>query len=310
MVKFKTPDEIEARRAFIAGADKDGIIQQQDDIFSFSGLKKLSNEELIDRLEQVDNQATLIKWRILWALRQRFASDKLFGQYIAELKSTRAICAGRHQEINRALHAGRFCEKHRITNLGSVGLLQSAVYALSRPANEAIADEVYKQIKHKNIPVKDVERYIEQAKAVSTIDQPENLEPMPYEGGAGADVDPSYQARKTEPEIAQSAASLSVQIIEGSANRGDKASCVSPNANPLPEGAGAQYQFINNHQRRMAILETLPELVENEISDEEMLEELKAFCLQFKRPSLKIIPVIKLLMKQLAEDQYSNSKPT
>src|SRR5659263_102007 len=117
MVKFKTPEEIEARRAFIAGADKDGIIQQQESIWSFSDLKKLSNDELINRLEQIDNQAMLMRWRILWVLRQRFPSDRLFGQYIAELRATRAICAGSHQDVNRALHAGRFCERHQITDL-------------------------------------------------------------------------------------------------------------------------------------------------------------------------------------------------
>jgi hypothetical protein len=287
MVKFKTPDEIEARRAFIAGADKDGIIQQQEDIWSFSDLKKLTNDELIDRLEQVDNQATLIKWRILWALRQRFPSDKLFGQYIADLKATRAICAGSHQEINRALHAGRFCEKHRITSLSSAGLLQSAVYALSRPANETIADDIYKQIKNKNVPVKDVERYIEQAKAVLTIEQPENPEQMPYENGIETDdTSPTYENRKAiQPEMAESATPLSVQIIvDGSEN--------VQNA---------------NHQRRMEILATLPSLEENEICNEEILEELKTLCLQFRKPSLKIIPIIKLLIKQLTDDLYRKS---
>lgn len=283
MAKFKTPDEIEARRAFIAGADKDGIIKQPEDIWAFSDLKQLTNDELIDRLEQVDNQATLIKWRILWALRQRFPSDKLFGQYIADLKATRAICAGSHQEINRALHAGRFCEKYQITNLSSAGLLQSAVYALSRPSNDSITDQVYKQIKNKNVPVKDVERYIEQAKAVLTIDQPKKPEQMPYENGIEIDstISTSEDKQSSQPEIAEALAPLSLQISDSAANVMD-----------------------SNHQRRMAIMATLPPLQENELTNEEMLDELKTLCLQFMKPSLKLIPIIKLLIKELATDVY------
>ncbi|KJV05131.1 hypothetical protein [Methylocucumis oryzae] len=265
MVKFKTPNEMAARRAFIAGADKDGIIQQDSGVWSFSDLKNLTNDELIERLEQVDNQATLIKWRILWALRQRFPSDKLFGQYISDLKATRAICAGSHQEINRALHAGRFCEKYGIVNLSSVGLLQSSVYALSRPANETIADEVYKKIKNKNVPIKDVERYIEQAKAVLTIDeQSANPEQMPYENSLGID-----DGKKTQLEITESLIPLSSHIME--------------TAEKVPS---------YNHQRRMAILATLPPLSEDELSNEEILEELKTLCFQFMKPLSKIIQIL------------------
>jgi hypothetical protein len=282
MVKFKTPDEMEARRAFIAGADKDGILPQPADLWSFSDLKKLSNEELVDRWEQVDNQATLIKWRILWALRQRFPSDKLFGQYLADLKATRAICAGSHQEINRALHAGRFCEQYRITDLGSVGLLQSAVYALSRPSNGPITDQVYKQIKNKNVPVKDVERYIEQAKAVLTVDQPQKPEPMPYENNR--EITPAVTLQEDRqsppPELAEELNPLSLEMV-------DDAPAMAP-----------------SHQRRLALLAALPPLPETGLADEEIFDELKALCLQFKRPSLKLIPIIKLLIRELATDVY------
>jgi hypothetical protein len=272
MVKFKTPDEIEARRAFIAGADKDGIIQQQESIWSFSDLKKLSNDELIDRLEQVDNQAMLMRWRILWVLRQRFPSDRLFGQYIAELRATRAICAGSHQEVNRALHAGRFCERHQITDLNSTGLLQSAVYVLSRPANEYVADEVYKKIKNKNVQVKDVERYIEQAKAVLTIEQ-QPQQPV---------VEIDYERESTECQLISDEAvvPVNVQIVDSYAH--------------APE---------SNHQRRMAILATLPPL-DDGISNDEIIAEVRLLCSQFMSPVFKIIPLIKLFMNQLSAEKH------
>ena len=253
MVKFKTPEEMEARRAFINGADKDGIIQQQESMLLFSDLKKLKNDELLDRLEQVDNQATLIRWRILWELRQRFKSDKLFGQYIAELKATRAICAGSTQDINRALHAGRFCAQHRITNLNSVGLLQSAVYALSRPVNEPIADEVYQKIKNKNMPVKEVERFIEQAKAVLTIDESVEID------SNHSLTEATIEQINLEPETTELYIPVNKQVIDENIQ--------------------------SSHQQRMDIFSTLPPL-DNETSKDDILEEVKLILSFYERTEL------------------------
>lgn len=182
MVKFRTSEEMEARRAFIESADRENIIKHHEPILSFSDLKNLKNDELVDRLEEIEDQALIIKWRILWELRKRFKSDKLFGQYIAELKATRAICVGNStQDINRSIHAGKFCTQHNITNLLSVGLSQSSVYILSRPINESVANDVYIKIKNKNLPIKEVERFVEQAKAVSTIKQTNKINEIDYE---------------------------------------------------------------------------------------------------------------------------------
>jgi hypothetical protein len=290
MVKFKTPEEIEARRVFIAGADKDGIIQQQESIWSFSDLKKLSNDELINRMEQVDNQAILMRWRILWVLRQRFPSDRLFGQYIAELKATRANCAGSHQEINRALHAGRFCARHRITDLNSVGLLQSSIYVLSRPANEYVADEVYKKIKNKNVQVKDVERYVEQAKAVLTIEQ------QPQQP-----VEMDYERDSTELHFIQDTNNIAIKpdFIESIASLVERID-LQPEITKVDSYAHAPE---SNHQRRMAILATLPPL-DDEISNDEIIAEVRLLCSQFMSPVFKIIPLIKLFMNQLSAEKH------
>ncbi|POZ49583.1 hypothetical protein AADEFJLK_04649 [Methylovulum psychrotolerans] len=135
-------------------------------------MKDLDNEQLVDRLEQVDNQATIIRWMILWELRKRFSSDKLFGQYLAELKKSNAtitICDSSHQQIFREISAGRFCERNNVTNIASIGILKSAIYALSKPSNEDISDNIFQEIKNRNIPVNEVNRLIAQAKAI-TID--------------------------------------------------------------------------------------------------------------------------------------------
>ena len=179
----KPVKDTEARDAFIAEARKtDNPVQTS--LFSFDGLKKLSNDELIERIEQVETQALIIKWRIWWTIRQRFRRNVQFGDYVASLRENPnyAHIVDSQQQISRAINAGRFCEKHKITSLEQVGILQSSIYELSKPINEDVADKLYKQIKHKNLPNIEVQRLIAQAKAVETIEQPENnvVDLMPY----------------------------------------------------------------------------------------------------------------------------------
>lgn len=169
MKPFKTKQEIaELKREFVDGVGK-------SDVWSVSGLNQLSNEDLIKRLVQIDNQSTLMKWRILWILRQRYDSDTLFGQYIAELRSDPAqtLCLGNQMDIYRAWNAGKFCETYDINDLSEISISQTAIYELSRPANEAVSGDVFNAIRYKKVPVSDVKRMLEQAKAVSTIETQE-----------------------------------------------------------------------------------------------------------------------------------------
>lgn len=173
IAKFKTPQEIEDRNAFIAGAEaarKDSI-----DIWKASDLKKLTLEDLLDRLERVDNQATLLRWRIFAAIRAHFISDKLYGQYLAELRANPDYegLIGTQQDAHRCAQAGKFCDKHGINNLNDAGILKSAVYALSRPANADVADKIYKAIKRRSSSINEVERLIAQAKSLPGTVVPE-----------------------------------------------------------------------------------------------------------------------------------------
>jgi hypothetical protein len=262
------------RDSFIAEARKND--PQTESIWSLDNLNKLSNDALIDRLEQVENQSMLIKWRILWTLRQRFPSDKVFGQYLVDLKnsSTRYIIASSPQTITKSIQAGRFCEKHKITSLEEVRLLPSSIYALSRPIYEDVSDSVFKQVKKKNLPNVEVERLLEQAKAVSTIEQqPQQLVEMEYERE-------STEHQRISDEADDAIVSVSVQIVDNYA--------------PTPE---------SNHQRRMAILATLPPL-NNDISNDEIIAEIRLLCSQFMSPVFKIIPLIKLFMNQLSAEKH------
>jgi hypothetical protein len=172
---IKSLKEIQDRKAFIRG-DNDLNAQNSDSIWSLADLKKLEPDQIIDRIEQIDSQSELLKWRLWNALRLRFPSNNEFGDYIAALRNdpVHAICVDSQQNINRFIHAGRFCERHKIGDLNKAGISKSVIYLLSSPANAGIADEIFQSIRRKNVLHKDVQRMIEQAKAVVTIvKQPE-----------------------------------------------------------------------------------------------------------------------------------------
>jgi hypothetical protein len=275
------------RDSFIAEARKND--PQPESIWSLDNLNKLSNDALIDRLEQVDNQSMLIKWRILWTLRQRFSSDKIFGQYLADLKnsSTRYIIASSPQTITKSIQAGRFCEKHRIASLESVGLLPSSIYALSRPIYEDVSNTVFNQVKEKNLPNVEVERLLEQAKAVLTIEQ----QPQ-------RPIEIDYERNSTEQHVIQDTNNIAIEseLIASSVERIDLQPKITEADSyaPIPK---------SNHQRRMAILATLPPL-DDEISNDEIIAEFSILCSQFMNPVFKIIPLIKLFMNQLSAEKH------
>jgi len=161
--------------AFLRGAGKAAALPEMP----FTDLSKLSNEELLLRVEQVEDQAVLNKWRCLYELRTRFASDKLFGQYLESLKDDPTISFkyGGRTDLWRAISAGRFCAKHNISSLSAVGLTISSVYVLSRKSSEAVADQVYKQIKHKHPSFREVEIFVSQHPAIPS--EAEEIEEIP-----------------------------------------------------------------------------------------------------------------------------------
>jgi hypothetical protein len=175
---IKSKREIDERMAFIRGEDKE-IATQDDSLWSTVNLKKLDNYELLDRLVAVEEESWTIKAKLWWHLRQRFPSDKLFGQFILEIEQNPRYenFIGRgQQDRNRMLHAGRFLEANKVASLKKAGVGKSVVYLLSKPANAEVADTVFHQIRRKNMLLRDVERLVEQAKAVSTIEKAE-IEP-------------------------------------------------------------------------------------------------------------------------------------
>jgi hypothetical protein len=118
-----------------------------------------------------------------------------------------------------------------------------------------------KKIKNKNVQVKEIERLLEQAKAVSTIEQqPQQPVKIDYESE-----------------------SMKLQLVSDEQHSSHVAE--------------------SNHQRRMAILATLPPL-DGDISNDEIIAEFRLLCSQFMSPVFKIIPLIKLFMNQLSAEKH------
>jgi hypothetical protein len=168
MAKLMGRAAMEARNEFVLGTQE----SEKNTLWSLTDLNKLSKNQLIDRLEQIEGQGYLMKCRILWELRQRFASDKLFGQYLNEIRSaTSPAWDSSSSDISRSIATGRFCDQHKISDLTKAKIYKGAIYALSMMPDKESAVKILTDIRHKNVPVKDVERMIEQSKAVATIDQ-------------------------------------------------------------------------------------------------------------------------------------------
>jgi hypothetical protein len=169
---------------------------QKRGVASFRYLKELSKDQLVSELIKVHVDATLKKWWILWELRQRFPSDTEFGQYIAELKSLpTGITVGGQQEVNRSLHAGKFCERHKINDLSEIGMAPSVIIELARPCYDGISDELYLEFRKdveegKSVKYKDVKRRLRETGVVLNIPGPEQTVVADFNGMSG-DKQPS-----------------------------------------------------------------------------------------------------------------------
>jgi hypothetical protein len=175
-MEINSTSAIEARKELIAGADQTELQVEETILFSDSDLEKLDEYSLANQYELIDNQAVLLKWKICMCIRDKFQSHKLMGQFLIRFRyenPDHALSMTKQQQFNRYVHAGRFCMKHGIKDLKSVGIKKSNIYKLSSPLNMDIADDIYANIEGKNTSVDDVKRMIEQAKAVLTIEKPE-----------------------------------------------------------------------------------------------------------------------------------------
>ena len=306
MVKVMTPEEMAARKALLqTEADIPLELDYQATETGkkekpFADLRKLSNEQLLDRLDQVDKQATLIRWRIWWEIRSRFKSDKLFGQYINELRNdpAHANLVGSQQDINRCLHAGRFCELHRINDLTKIGVQISVIYELSRPQNDDVSRQIYKDVKNKGYSYADVKRKIEQAKALS---QPPAVETIDYS--------------EPEPEQAEHE-SRGRYLVE--VEKGQVKAEIMPEKPAMPEirdDFAVMQEVIEEEEQAIEQVRQQPvqldadkfefvKMVSHIASDDEVIADIKDYIAAnlIKRQPLSKIKIYKMLIEWLGDE--------
>lgn len=131
----------------------------------------LSLEQLVERYNQIDKQSQLFKGLILLEARERFLSDKEFGQWVATVGLSDSSRFTRSTYMNLA----RFFKNRDMT-----GISMTAAYEISAPCNADIAEEIYSIALFKNLPVAEVKRQIALKKGIEgTSILPTSVEKQP-----------------------------------------------------------------------------------------------------------------------------------
>ncbi len=174
MRKLPNRAELEAQRAFVDG-------KSDESVFSLQRLDLLSQDEIVERIDAIEAQAWLLKARLIWELRKRFPSDKEFGQYLNVLRnSTSQFMASSSSQVSKLAAIGRFCEEHKISDMGKTKVYQESLYELARLEDKVIASKILKTVRNKHMSVADVKRIIQQETVVHTIEN-EPVEVINYD---------------------------------------------------------------------------------------------------------------------------------
>ena len=119
-------------------------------------LATLSLDDLAQRYVSIDQQSQLYKGLILLEARERFVSDKEFGEWVV----THGLSVGTTQQ-NRTLfmNLAKFFKNRDMT-----GISLTVAYEISRPQNSSVAEEIYSYTLLKNLPVSEVKEKIAELK--------------------------------------------------------------------------------------------------------------------------------------------------
>jgi len=174
---IKSKNEMEARKAgvqqlderqeFIGGAENGQLLSKNirtisgievNDLdvklLSSSALSKLNEWELADKFEKIDGDYHLLKWKIASLIKGKFKSDKLYGQFLQELRDTHPshpLCTIKTATLRRYYKAAEICDILKIDNLKAVGLSPTMIYELGELKNKDKLNEIYEQIKNENV---------------------------------------------------------------------------------------------------------------------------------------------------------------
>jgi hypothetical protein len=143
-MKFSSNSALQNRIGFVRMADEE--------------LQSFTNEQLVDRYDDINQQAHFLQGQILLELRRRFKSDVFFGQWIKE-NCSGTLGSTTRQHRTKLMNLVRYFEKKDLT-----GILITSAYEISAPRNSAVADEIYQYALNKNLPPKEVIKQIAIAK--------------------------------------------------------------------------------------------------------------------------------------------------
>lgn len=294
MANIKTREQIEARQAFIEGTKKDDWKMVN---WSPKSLKGLSLEQLEDnwqaiehQLDSITDQGRLMIWFILKNIRDKFKSDKLFGQHCQELlekNPTHAVGVTTQQTRNKWINAARWCDKVNIYSLPEVKISQTAVFLLSSPSIPyEDSKKIFKEIKGKNSPVSEIERLINQYKAITVeqtverieYDQSEStpLRTVPVERNIALEAMPMYQETINEPP-AQDLTAL----------------------NRHSEDSQEEDYLAKVIRARIHMLLDMPKLDSNMLTQEQMIKEILLLTKHYYLSEIKLIPVLQEAIRTL-----------
>jgi hypothetical protein len=309
MAKFSSRSEVEARKAFIAGSE-------QTSIWDMDELKKLTLDELVDRMETINHQYTLMTWKICLRIREHFKSDKLMGQFLNELREKNPyhpLSLSSQQILNRRVQAARFCERMRIDNIHKTGLDKTGIYYLAAPRNAAVAGKVYTEIKRMKLADRgeklsndDVLRMIEQARSITV--NPIEHEPIEHEPTV---QEPTVQepVRVIEvknniaqiPEVLEQIPEPSMQYSQPTLELPEPATIPVYHQPTLqgfelteegePDDLEADIRLDNAVRRRKVLLDELFSLEAYYLTDEQAIEELISLAKTHRPSAIKRIPL-------------------
>jgi hypothetical protein len=337
MAKFKSRQELEELKESVSTEDNVIAISpkkqaQQLDLF-MPDLKKLKLHELENRLVDLDwqyadrqdvlnRQYMIIKWRICMLIRDKFDSDKLFGQHMIEFREknpTHPLSVCSQQTFNKWVNAARFCEEHRITDLNTVKLYPESIYALSAPRHKEIAEEVYKEVRKKNMSAADVKRLIEQRMSVFTIEKQQ-----PAQEPEKIDYSGSESPELRHIEVSKGIAQTPEVLAQESEKKAQKEHFHKP---VLGELLQAVKETLFHHQatvethddeelaeyheqeklddpHRKEMLHIMSQMDASMIDDNEIVNELMIFMQQYRRTGLKLIPLFQSAIDRARPNVY------
>jgi hypothetical protein len=284
---------------------------EHESIWSVANLKKLSIDELEDRLDQVEKQSTLIKWRIWWSIRQKFGeNDKAFGKYVQSLRdrSTPPAWLGSPRDITRSIAAGRFCEQHRVSDLNSVKIYKESIYALIEVKDEKIASEILHKIRRTNTVPMDVKKMITDATTVvSTIEKsvPGTVQAMDHEQPEKytLQVEKSIIHGEVIPEPAQSQQQVTIEPSEPEISPAITESSTALMMQVIAE-ADEDQVIKNSINRRMNLILELAGEKAAYLTKDQQKEEIKLLVRSYQLSFLSEAGLLQECAKDIAAKGY------